>query len=85
MTGGTVMIHTVDVPLVGADIAAAMAEMREWLDHHRCEPDGFHHVTRDQRLTCCVDFKLESEAAAFARAFSGRLRTASRTLQGKSA
>ena len=47
--------------------------MRTWLDHQHVEPDAFRHSSGGAGIAFRVDFKLESEAAAFARAFGGRL------------
>ena len=66
-------LHVVEIRLVGADLAVSMNEMRTWLDHNHCQPDGFRHSRGGAGITFRVDFKQESEAAAFAKAFGGRL------------
>jgi hypothetical protein len=67
------MLYTVRIRLSGVGLAARMSEMREWLDRHRYEPDLFQYRNRmdaDGALLR-VDFKVESEAFAFAEAFNG--------------
>jgi hypothetical protein len=46
--------------------------MREWLDARRFEPDSFRDTAEGVSVTFLVQFKVESEAAAFAHAFSGQ-------------
>lgn len=67
------MLYTVEVRLIGGDFIASMAQMRTWLDHQRIEPDAFRHSSGGAGVTFRVDFKMEAEAASFARAFGGRL------------
>ena len=50
-----------------------MARMREWLDTRRIEPDIFRHTVEGPSVTIHLQFKVESEAIAFAHAFSGQL------------
>lgn len=67
------MLYTVEIRLIGGDFIASMAQMRSWLDHQRIEPDAFRHSSGGAGVTFRVDFKVEAEAGAFARAFGGRL------------
>jgi hypothetical protein len=67
------MLFTVEVRLIGGDLITSMTHMRTWLDHQRVEPDAFRHSAGGAGITFRVDFKLEFEAVAFARAFGGRL------------
>jgi hypothetical protein len=67
------MVFTVEVRLIGGDLVTSMSHMRTWLDHQRIEPDAFRHSSGGAGITFRVDFKLENDAAAFARAFGGRL------------
>ena len=67
------MLYTVEVRVVGGDLLASMSEMRTWLDHNRSEPDAFRYSTGTPATTFRVDFKEEPQAAAFAKAFGGRI------------
>ena len=67
------MLYTVEIRLIGGEFIASMAQMRTWLDHQRIEPDAFRHSSGGAGVTFRVDFKVEAEADAFARAFGGRL------------
>lgn len=67
------LVYTAEVRLVGIDLSSALSDMRTWLDHNRCEPDGFRHFAGDGAVKFLVDFKSESEAQAFAKAFGGRI------------
>ena len=50
-----------------------LSRMREWLDTQRFEPDTFRHTVNGESITITMQFKVESEAIAFARAFDGKL------------
>jgi hypothetical protein len=67
------MFYAVEVCLVGSDLIASMSQMRTWLDHHRFQPDTFRQSSGGAGLTLQLDFKSETEAVAFAKAFGGRL------------
>lgn len=67
------MLFTVEVRLIGGDFVTALTQMRTWLDHRRIEPDAFRHSAGGAGVTFRVEFKVESEAAQFARTFGGRL------------
>jgi len=67
------MLYTVEVRLIGGEFIAFMAQMRTWLDHQRIEPEAFRHSSGGAGITFRVDFKAETEADSFARAFGGRL------------
>jgi hypothetical protein len=66
-------LHTVVVHLGDDDVAAAMSQMRTWLDHHRFEPDSFRQSADGAETRFRLEFKIESEPAAFAAAFPGRV------------
>lgn len=66
-------MFTVEVRLIGGDLRTSMTHMRTWLDHQRVEPDAFRHSSGGAGITFRVDFKIENDAVAFARAFGGRL------------
>ena len=67
------MLYTVEVRIGDGSLVARMSEMRLWLDSHRYEPDLFQHRTEARRAVLRVDFKVESEAFAFAEAFGGKV------------
>jgi hypothetical protein len=53
-------------------IGSLMERMREWLDARQIEPDIFRHRADEAGVTIHLQFKVESEASAFAHAFSGQ-------------
>ncbi len=65
------MLYTVQIRLDGGNFAADMAEMREWLDRQKLEPDVFRYRMFAERVLVRVDFKTSADAAAFAEAFAG--------------
>lgn len=67
------MLYSVEVRLIGGNLAASLTQMRTWLDHQRFEPDAFRHSIGGAGITFRVDFKHETEALKFARAFGGRM------------
>jgi hypothetical protein len=67
------LLYTVEVQLIGAGLPTMLSDMRTWLDHHRIEPDSFRHFSRTSKVVFRVEFKLEAEARAFAKALGGRV------------
>jgi hypothetical protein len=67
------MTYSVEVGCDAEDLATVMSEMRAWLDAHRFEPDTYRHIVVRESITIHLQFKVESKAIAFARAFSGQL------------
>lgn len=67
------MLYTVQVRLGDRSLVARMSEMRLWLDSNRYEPDLFQYRMGRGGALLRVDFKIESEAFAFAEAFGGSL------------
>jgi len=67
------MLSSVEVRCDAENLVSAMSEMREWLDGRRIEPDIFRHSVEEAGVTIHLQFKVESEAIAFAHAFSGQL------------
>jgi hypothetical protein len=59
----------IEVRRNGEGIAAAMNQMRGWLDAHRIEPRLFHL----NAVVLRVGFDSGGEATAFANAFDGRV------------
>jgi hypothetical protein len=66
-------LHTVEIRLGDDDVAAAMSQMRTWLDHHRFEPDSFRQLTNGLETRFRLEFKIECEAGAVAAAVHGRV------------
>lgn len=71
------MLYVVEVPIRAepGHLVGEMGQMRTWLDHMRYQPIAFRQLRGG--LACRVDFTNEAEATSFAKAFSGRLLTAS--------
>jgi len=67
------LLYTVEVQLIGGGLPTMLSDMRTWLDHNRVEPDSFRHFSRADKFVFRVEFKLEAEAGAFAKAFGGRV------------
>jgi len=67
------MLWSVEVHSDAEDLVRVMAKMREWLDARRIEPDIFRHTVEGPSVAIHLQFKVESEAIAFAQAFSGQL------------
>ena len=60
----------VDLRLRMHDLAAQMADMRIWLDHHSIEASAFSLTNS----IACLAFREELQAEAFALQFGGRVR-----------
>jgi hypothetical protein len=74
--GGKQFVFPVEIRLAEpneAVLTARMTEMREWLDHRRLQPLVFRYTFETRGLVFRVDFNAEADAAAFARAFGGRV------------
>jgi hypothetical protein len=67
------MLYVVEIQRERHRLSEIMSAIREWLDNNRFEPDAFRCTTDEQRVTCRVDFKIESEARACAEAFRGEV------------
>ena len=64
----------VEVRLVDEDLLVeTMETMRTWLDHQHFEPSVFRYKLGAHVVVVRVDFTAETEAAAFAKAFSGKI------------
>jgi hypothetical protein len=62
-------MRTVVVRVDDADFSGQMAAMREWLDHHRCEPARFVYDQTGSALVIAVAFPNDEDAEAFATHF----------------
>ena len=69
------MLYVVEIRRGHDELSTIMAGIREWLDTQRFEPDAFRCSTDEATVTCRLEFKLESEATACARAFDGEVRS----------
>jgi hypothetical protein len=54
------------------DLSITMAEMRAWLDTHKCEPKNFTHARQGNIVSVCIDFTDASAAEAFQTRFGGQ-------------
>ena len=63
--------HIVEVRHIGKNLAAAMTELRAWLDDRRIEPEVFEHSVGGPGITFRVHFIEEADAHAFAETFHG--------------
>jgi hypothetical protein len=66
-------MRTVEMDLQPSELSGTMAEMRLWLDQHRFEPSAFCCRQDGAGVLVSVNFKITTEAEAFAGRFSGRL------------
>jgi tryptophanyl-tRNA synthetase len=67
------MLYAVEIGREREDLAKVMSAIREWLDAQQFEPDAFRCTTDDESITCRLEFKRESEAAACANAFGAQI------------
>jgi hypothetical protein len=67
------MSATVEIHLIGVDLAETMRQMRMWLDHHKVVPNVFRQSACPGGLALHVEFRLPNDAAAFALRFTGRV------------
>jgi hypothetical protein len=65
-------MRTVVVRVDDAGLSGQMAAMREWLDHHRCEPARFVCEQTGDALVVSIAFLNEAGAEAFATHFDGQ-------------
>ena len=70
---GTFILWSIEIHSDAEDLVRVMAKMREWLDARRIEPGVFRDTVEEASVTIHLKFKVESEAFAFAQAFSGQL------------
>lgn len=67
------MSATVEIRLIGSNLANTMREMRMWLDHRKLAPQGFRQSACPGGLALHVEFRGQGEAVAFADFFGGRV------------
>lgn len=68
------MLYVVEIRRGREELSTLMARTREWLDRQRFEPDAFRCTTDDEGITCRLEFKIESEAIAYAKTFGGEVK-----------
>ena len=74
------MLYTVEIRVSADRFGEEMGQMRTWLDHMGYQTLGYRAA---RGLPACrIDFDKEAEAAAFARAFAGRVLPAVATVIG---
>lgn len=67
------MPATVEVRLIGSDLADTMRRMRMWLDHRRVAPHAFRQSSCPGGLALHVEFEAPEAADEFCRSFGGRV------------
>ena len=71
------MLHIVEIRRIGNDLAAARAELQDWLDEHQIEYAEIEHSAGGPGITFRVQFKAKTDAVAFADMFHGCLKNIS--------
>jgi hypothetical protein len=67
-------MQVIEIRYRGADLGAAMTQMRTWLDHHQAEPSLFEFVfLRAGVIRFRLQFEDACEASAFAKVFDGEV------------
>jgi hypothetical protein len=66
-------VFPVEIRIAEDALTARMATMREWLDHQRFEPATFRYTFTPPGILFRVEFTLEVQAVAFAKAFDGQV------------
>jgi hypothetical protein len=65
-------MSAVELRLSPGDLPREMGAMRIWLDQNRFEPSGFSCRDFDDEVLVSLEFKIASQAVAFAERFGGR-------------
>lgn len=63
-------MREVELRLTNKKLADVMAELRQWLDHHKCIPENFDIVRRGRSLVIRITFAKDDIAEAFQREFT---------------
>jgi hypothetical protein len=66
-------MRSVETHVPRHELRERMAMMRIWLDAHRFEPSTFNCRDAEEGVLVRLEFKVASEAEAFATHFDGRL------------
>jgi len=64
-------VFTVEICIPEDALTARMTLIREWLDHQHFEPAAFRYTFASRDLLFRVEFTVEAQAVAFAKAFGG--------------
>jgi hypothetical protein len=65
------MLHVVEIQIAADNFRELMSRLRDWLEDERFQPRTFRYALSDPDTVLRVDFEIEDEAQAFARAFGG--------------
>jgi hypothetical protein len=65
------LLYVVNIRREHASFSKVLADIREWLDAKRFEPDAFRCTPDNDCIIRRLDFKVEQEAAACAAFFNG--------------
>jgi hypothetical protein len=65
-------MRSVEIHVPRRELRERMAMMRIWLDAHRFEPSTFNCRDVEESVLVHIEFKVASEAEAFAARFDGR-------------
>jgi hypothetical protein len=65
-------MSAVELRLSQSALPREMGAMRVWLDQHRFEPSSFSCRDVDDGVVVSLEFKIASQAHAFAERFGGR-------------
>ncbi len=73
-SGGDVpLTATVEIRLIGDNLALVMRDMRTWLDHRKVAPRAFRQSACPGGLALHVEFSTHTAAEDFAARFTGRV------------
>lgn len=64
-------MRSVEIHVPRRELRERMAMMRIWLDAHRFEPSAFNCRDVEESVLVRIEFKVASEAEAFAARFEG--------------
>ena len=65
------MLHVVEIQIAADNFRELISRLRDWLEDERFQPRTFRYALSDPDTVLRVDFEIEDEAQAFARAFGG--------------
>jgi hypothetical protein len=65
-------MQTIAIRLRARELCAEMAEMRKWLDEHRCEPANFTFRRFGDIISIYAVFREDADGEAFKARFYGR-------------
>ena len=65
------MLHVVEIRFAGERFCDVITRVRDWLDDANVQPTTFRYWLYEPNSVLRVNFELEEQAEAFARAFHG--------------